>query len=818
MATIIQKPDTLSLLGNLKSFIINSSSEISFELYRGTDIIISETYYPNGLNQIEIDIRDVIRSYVPTPTPNLSQATLNTPTYTFSANVDGTTTGTFRVIPAGVRKLTDTAANFLRDNWLTWQPQTKAVGYYDPEFLSYFFNSTGKVMVKFYLLNGQTDIREKETITGGLYTLKMSMDHLITWGGHNPSELQGYIDVWVADSSGTRLSYIQRYIYQPSEADEHYYLCVNSLGGIDTFSFHGALSLIPEVEHQIAGQSDVMKNITESAVRKWSQNTGYLNKSQGIWLWELLSARSHWTLSDGVLEAIVLDTSDMTVNDKENLHSCSFKFSLAEEGRLLNINRNAGALPSLTVPTPGNLFFLDERLADYGDAILDDSLLFAVQYPSSDQWYKTSLGAISQWIIGLITDSEVGRPIHGHANKAVLDKFSEESGKPAYDNKPLATTEETEAKFLRKDREDSASEHVTLEKGVTFGESFAEGPTGHGGKVDAQGNAELHSLRIRTWMEVNEFRNNRISIIAGNDWRAPGGGLIETVEIDTDAIGQQLLSGTITLKLEEGEIGMVAVDDICMGIFHNEVNTSENSSTSSDDSRGNFQFAGFSTVYFRVTEILDARNSVFRYQLRGTGDTWQFINHPHEQMTFVGYGNFTDPTRQTSRYSTRTYERYLKDVSTWEFSKNNIAAQFGDLSNLSVFGLNMTGYSAYLNNIYMSGTIQQFEDLSIRLEINTDGDPFIAFGETKHISCVVWKGFEDVTDQVTSWSIVRDSGDPLEDAAWLLKDKVKNFSGEMDISFTSEESDIAENEYTVSTLFTITAVIENESVVNILTI
>ena len=77
-------------------------------------------------------------------------------------------------------------------------------------------------------------------------------------------------------------------------------------------------------------------------------------------------------------------------------------------------------------------------------------------------------------------------------------------------------------------------------------------------------------------------------------------------------------------------------------------------------------------------------------------------------MTFGGYGSFSNEDRQTSRYETRTYQRYLTGVSDWEFTASNIAAQYGDLSNLSVFGINMTGYSAYLNNIYMSGVIHQF--------------------------------------------------------------------------------------------------------------
>lgn len=76
-------------------------------------------------------------------------------------------------------------------------------------------------------------------------------------------------------------------------------------------------------------------------------------------------------------------------------------------------------------------------------------------------------------------------------------------------------------------------------------------------------------------------------------------------------------------------------------------------------------------------------------------------------MHFVAFGNTSNIDRQNSAYETRTFERFLTGVNTWEYGFQNIAAQFGDLSNLSAFGQNMTGYSIYLNNVYFSGTVQQ---------------------------------------------------------------------------------------------------------------
>ena len=252
--------------------------------------------------------------------------------------------------------------------------------------------------------------------------------------------------------------------------------------------------------------------------------------------------------------------------------------------------------------------------------------------------------------------------------------------------------------FANKQFPDTFKGKMTFDDGAQFG-GFASGMTGFGGIIDKKGNAEMQSLKLRGFLEVPELRYNRVEISMGDTWYAPSAGIIESV--DTTA-------QTITLKLEEGEIGSPRVGDICMGIFHN-LNTSENATADYDDGRGNRRFAGFATCYFRITEELDTTtHKTFKYQLRPVSGAYPTQYHPAASMTFVGYGSFSNEDRQTSRYETRTYQRYLTGVSDWEFTASNIAAQYGDLSNLSVFGINMTGYSAYLNNIYMSGVIHQF--------------------------------------------------------------------------------------------------------------
>lgn len=315
--------------------------------------------------------------------------------------------------------------------------------------------------------------------------------------------------------------------------------------------------------------------------------------------------------------------------------------------------------------------------------------------------------------------------------------------------------------------------------GIQLGADFASGLTGYGGRIDGGGVGELDALTLRRWLEVPELRYNRVAINVGNSWRAPGGGIVESVNPSTglDSSGNPLLTGVLRLKLEDGEYGTLAVDDICMGVFHDGITTANNATADADDQKGNFHFAGFATCYFRVTAVSGVYNETIEYALRPPNDTanggdWHTAIHPYEAMNIVAYGNFTNADRQCSRYSTRTYERYLQKVNWWEFSAANIGAQFGDLSGLSVFGLNMSGYSAYLDNLYMTGKINMFNIARWEVLIDMDGDSGIFLGETKTVTATLVRMNYSVAKELGSsfssitWKVERDSGNAAADALW----------------------------------------------------
>lgn len=268
------------------------------------------------------------------------------------------------------------------------------------------------------------------------------------------------------------------------------------------------------------------------------------------------------------------------------------------------------------------------------------------------------------------------------------ETISKEDGREHYKLHKISTEEAADEKYLSKILEDTAEKLIHFKGGIDVLDVLKAEIAKFSGDISsinyvskllgwiikASGDAEFKSLRVNEFLEVDELRYNRISVISGEEWNAPGGGIIESVDT---------ANRIITLKLEPGELASLAVDDICKGIFNNQ--------------------KGFQTAYFRITEKLS--DSTFKYVLRSG-----FSYHPTKLMHFVAYGSFTNEERQRSSYSTQSYIRYLTGVNGWEITKEMIAMQLGDLSNLKLFGLDMTGHSAYLRNVYMTGTIKQISD------------------------------------------------------------------------------------------------------------
>lgn len=358
--------------------------------------------------------------------------------------------------------------------------------------------------------------------------------------------------------------------------------------------------------------------------------------------------------------------------------------------RLNNKDYELGQRVVLTDPQRFGPSGRESRIQGYEKSLADK---YEATYTVGDNTPWSRLGAVEKNVKAAAYAERIGVADNGRSIYIVT----------RYDTTPLSDDNVLSAtrsryEFLSRQSDDTALGKIIFRSGIQFGD-FASGTAGQGGRIDARGNAELESLTLRRFLNVPEMRYNRVEITQGDKWYSPGAGII--ADVDTE---QQIL----TLKLEPGEIGSVRGGDICMGIFHSEI-PEENATEDFDDSRGNRSFAGFRTCYFCIADVLDTTHySRFKYELREESYDYPNPCHPVPAMTFVTYGSFFYEERGSSRYETRTYQRYLRNVSDWEFSPYNIAAQFGDLSNLSEFGMDMYGYSAYLDNVYMSGVIRQY--------------------------------------------------------------------------------------------------------------
>ena len=291
--------------------------------------------------------------------------------------------------------------------------------------------------------------------------------------------------------------------------------------------------------------------------------------------------------------------------------------------------------------------------------------------------------------------------------------------------------------FLSKEHDDEANGIITFLKGLVSMAytQFAEGADfgqfvtgmlgGQGARIDKHGNMEATSLVLRSFLEVPKLVYNHVDVRVGDEWQTNGAGEIESSEIDTDRNGDQLNTGTIHLKLVEGEYGTLKVGDRCKGIYHNL--EGHNDTVTADDGKGGRTFAGFYTSFFVITGVSGVYNETLRYELRPTVvvdglEYWQTDEgtssgirggqHPQAHMVFAQYSNPTDSTRQSCQYRTTTYTRMLTGMTGWDEGLVNVAFQVGNTPLIgSAYNIPDAGnYSLWINgDIYFAGTLNRVD-------------------------------------------------------------------------------------------------------------
>lgn len=252
--------------------------------------------------------------------------------------------------------------------------------------------------------------------------------------------------------------------------------------------------------------------------------------------------------------------------------------------------------------------------------------------------------------------------------------------------------------FISKKKDDIAQGIITFLKGIRIGR-FVSGWIGSGAAITVDSKTgktrlEVDEVLARDRFETMEFRFNRIDVIDGEQWSTFAYGKIKSVDTENQ---------TVCLDLVDGELMSSHVNDLCRGIFHNL--TSANAAGNKPDDCGFYTHAGFSTSYFTPTELLED-GSGFKYALR-PGTT----QHPCAGMKFAAYGNLTDPARRMSKVTNTRHSLYLKEVATWQINPDrHYGAAYGDLTGITINGVEFNGYSSFQTNGYFKGHIEFLPD------------------------------------------------------------------------------------------------------------
>ena len=309
---------------------------------------------------------------------------------------------------------------------------------------------------------------------------------------------------------------------------------------------------------------------------------------------------------------------------------------------------------------------------------------------------------------------------------------------------------------------------LTAEKGLQISKNFASGIIGgSGGSIylDENGKVVIETDKavFREELIVPQITFNCIDVISGDKANTFAYGTIKTVDTE---------NRIATLDLLEGQYGTLHVSDICRGVFHNI--GGGNTEKDTIGANGFIEYSGYATSYFTPTRILENEvgNMKFEYELQvGTSV------HPMPGMNFFAYGNFEDKDRQAITYENRYYTRRLAHVNTWVIDPEvNVMMQTGDLSGLSIGGMDFSGYSFYGKNVYISGTIERLKpngtpakDLSYE-GVWESGRKYDYYDSVTHDgstwACMNKNGSSAEPGTNNDWQKIASKGDPGESAVF----------------------------------------------------
>ena len=758
--TVLTQPASFSLSGNIEKFRISTTEEFSFILKKGTEEILSSVYSPGKDHLVTIDIREIVESKLSFLLKDQSEPYVQASIFAdFTAVIDEKEIS-FRVLRGGVDRLATSAKNFVTSNFLTWQPQIKPVTYYTPEFLTYYATVDGNVCVKAYFPQEDGEVTSEiktvySVLAGNAYSIPVQYAVIMAlFGSRYPS----FYDVWVENSSGDRLTYIQRYVADGIKSEqEQWVLFENSLGGIDTFRAYGQSDFTGEHTHNIAEIDEEFSEYRIDTTRSFQKSTGYLDKNKRKWLLDFFPSKVKYIYLGNYLRPIVVTEDNTSYTDKELPSSYTFTYKYADARPYLNLLRTDQLPDELDIDIPDlGSFSIPPRIVEFPSQPLSEGVLIPVQNPYSENWATTTAGAIFAYILNNISENYdgLGGIGHIHPNLELINAISYLDGYLLINGKKikagwadqLSPDSSIYKMFIRKDEEDSTNFLLSLLGGTVIKKyaKFGDFVTGVlGGYIDEKGNLEMESGVFRKRLFVPEIAYNRTTYFKGRMVNSPGGGCTVLSYVDN---GDGTY--TITPDLTDADGLSQFVDDILTTYFVTK------------NSEGKLN--GFEEMKFRVTAA-DYTAKKFTVIPRPGHSDWK----PAEQMVLAQTGNFTDPERQTyiliDSVNGNNCITFFDNANTWDPEPAQMPAWFGKKKGMTVAGINADNYSAVLQNIIMTGLIFQVDEITGQtVRVPLDKGEWVA-GKYAY--------YDRVSHNGAMWLCVDDNGtttEPSDDnPAWL---------------------------------------------------
>lgn len=693
MIQVLLYPDTLSMVGSMNTFEIycSSKTDVVFALrYQGSSTnIVQHTYTPNDKNRITLSVKDIILpllsfevkdSSEPYVQPNIMKSFVAT---VYEVGSEGSKKEfTFSVIRAGVDRLADSAANFLKTNFLTWQPQTKGVTYYSPEFLTYYAAEASEVKCKAYIPAGHGYEEKVLTLAsleaGKVYTVPVQYAIIAKLLGDD-GILPHVYEIWV-EQAGERVTYVQQYYASDMKSEEEeWFLFENSLGGVDCFRAYGNSENTAEHTHNVAEIEEDSEEYRVDTTRKFKKNTGFLDKKERLWMLDFFPSLGKYVYHGNSLRKITVTDSDVNYEAKELPSNYTFTYKYSDARPYLNISRSeVGSFKQLDIQLPdlGN-FTIAPRLVECSRLTLSSGALFPVQNPYSEEWGVTTLAAIFTHFVGQLSSSYTGGGGVGHSHKNidVLDALSEFNGYITYLDKKIKAgyADETDdfsengkasRKILRKDIEDTASALIKFLSGAQFGGFIPGILTGRGGRIDERGNAEFESITSRSSIIAKELIVNRQTAMESN-FVFTESGLVDSVEENAPATEGDNITYTLQLqKRWEGDFTAFKENDVILASV-------------------NALAAGgkYYDMWMRVLSVNTVKNTI-EVVCYPDSEVPSGANHPPcELARLIRWGNATDEDRQSCWYisSSEGLLVWLDHVTKPIIDKSNYSLAIGKL-------------------------------------------------------------------------------------------------------------------------------------------